>query len=316
MPDAGWPHVDFYSLTDGMALGGTYFGGGGFLLKNSPSDMEMEALQTIPYDLGYRSLENGDEIVIQELRGASGSLAPGERFFVRGTYTLASTNEARLFLSVLATSGQTPERKNNWDNLVIKKGQGMFTLSTVMPEAGFPRLRYLSSDGKEFGEVSFGKGESLLTMSAGEYQRKMEAQFADPSNGCASSQVISNIPYELGSRSLENGDEILIQEVRGGDGSFVPGERFFVSGTYKLASRDEAILRLSVENTLGQTPQPDGRNNAIVKKGGGSFDFSIIMPDAGYPRISLISLDRRKAFGCVYFGKGETLSRTPLNISN
>ncbi len=110
----------------------------------------------INYELGDADFHEGDAITLEEVRGTSGDFSVGDYFIVRGTYTLQSRAEATLSLSV--TGGSTTG--NARGRLDVTQGTGRFELATRMPYDGYPHVTL--RDGKPFGGVYFGKGQTVL----------------------------------------------------------------------------------------------------------------------------------------------------------
>jgi hypothetical protein len=86
-----------------------------------------------------------------------------------------------------------------------------------------------------------------------------------------------------------NGDNIQILEVRGPSDRLMVGNTYEVRGTYKLVSRDKAVLALNV-TTDGSKPHeshPDlPKQKIIVEKGEGSFTLQFHMWTEGNPHVS------------------------------
>jgi hypothetical protein len=86
-----------------------------------------------------------------------------------------------------------------------------------------------------------------------------------------------------------HGDSIKIQEVRGPSDMLVVGNTYEVRGTYKLVSRDKAVLAVNVSADASQphTSHPDVPNQKmIVEKGEGSFTLHFHMWHDGKPHVS------------------------------
>ncbi len=148
MPYPAYPHVSFYSHHSGHSLGGVYFGHGDTLLQHKPwghaqpaGSAPPIALDPIPkspegyafgvvYQLGDANLRNGDEIEITDVRGTRSKIEPGGAYRVRGRYTLASRDRARIAFFTTAKSssaGSSPVLPQQVQEVV--RGSGTFELA-------------------------------------------------------------------------------------------------------------------------------------------------------------------------------------------
>jgi beta-lactamase regulating signal transducer with metallopeptidase domain len=117
----------------------------------------------VPFELGETKFLKDDEITILEVRGTAKTFAPGNIYWIKGTYTLASHDQAQLQASVTAT--ESGAAAGNWfksQNLIVTQGTGTFTLFLPMTYTGFPHLSFYTVDGGNgFGGVYFGTGNSV-----------------------------------------------------------------------------------------------------------------------------------------------------------
>lgn len=132
--------------------------------------------------------------------------------------------------------------------------------------------------------------------------RAQERTPIDPARDC--SHVVQ---FELGRAEFEPGDSITIQEVRGNTDLIQIDGTYCVTGTYTLASQDEANLCF-FSTTTNRTSSPsrvDPAQMVRVTKGTGAFSLAKRMNDDGYLHVTFYSLKTRGDFGGVYFGQGQ-----------
>ena len=128
----------------------------------------------------------------------------------------------------------------------------------------------------------------------------------DPDRDCP-----REVPYELGASEFEAGDSIIIQTVRGSSDLILTGETYCVTGTYTLASQDEADISLFATTTNRRSsPSPvDAQQTMRVMRGTGSFLLLKRMTDDGYLHVTFYSRKNGQGFGGVYFGQGQGVLR-------
>lgn len=118
----------------------------------------------VPFEQGATQLEKGDKITILEVRGTAETMAPGNIYWIRGTYKLASHDEAMLAAFITAreaANGTGPYLKVQ--TTTVKKGEGNFTLYLPMSCSGWPHISYYpAKGGGDFGGNYFGTGDSVL----------------------------------------------------------------------------------------------------------------------------------------------------------
>jgi hypothetical protein len=118
--------------------------------------------QIVPFKIGYSDLAGGDRITITEVHGTSDAISPGNTYQVKGTYHLASHDQATLAMSVTATRPQ--DARGFWasnQSINIQRGDGEFTVYECIPCPGYPHIT-IYADGKSVSDVYFGTGDSLL----------------------------------------------------------------------------------------------------------------------------------------------------------
>ena len=136
-------------------------------------------LHDIKFELGEAEFADGDNITIEQVLCTGEKLGIGEIAIVRGTYTLASHDEATLAFFVTAASPQgTPIDARQ--RTVVKKGTGSFELRHALWD-GYPHISfYPAKGGSCFGGVYFGVGDSVLKQKGWSYK-------TGPTNGAVDS---------------------------------------------------------------------------------------------------------------------------------
>jgi RNA polymerase sigma factor (sigma-70 family) len=134
------------------------------------ADVKPESSRTseFPFSLRFeqgatRFLE-GDKITILEVRGTADTIAPGNIYWIKGTYTLGSHNRAMLAAFTTAMKkedGYAPYLKVQ--SATVDRGSGTFTLFLPMNSKGWPHVSFYPADGgSDFGGNYFGTGDSVL----------------------------------------------------------------------------------------------------------------------------------------------------------
>jgi RNA polymerase sigma-70 factor (ECF subfamily) len=118
----------------------------------------------VKFEQGATRFLDGDQICILEVRGTEGAMTPGNLYWIRGTYTLASRDRAVLAAYTTAMSpadGKGPTMKVQ--ATVVDRGEGRFTLYLPMSYQGWPHVSfYPAGGGESFGGNYFGTGDSVL----------------------------------------------------------------------------------------------------------------------------------------------------------
>jgi hypothetical protein len=117
---------------------------------------------TVPFERGATEFLPGDSITIQQVRGTSATIRTGETYYVEGTYTLASRDQADL--AVFATTASAVSTPTDPSQITrVKKGTGTFRLVKTMRGEGYLHLSfYPVPGGSAFGGIYFGQGEGVL----------------------------------------------------------------------------------------------------------------------------------------------------------
>jgi beta-lactamase regulating signal transducer with metallopeptidase domain len=118
----------------------------------------------VRFEQGATRFLNGDKITILEVRGTADTFAPGNIYWIKGTYTLASHDRAMLAAYTTAkdakngTGGYLKVQTN-----IVARGQGTFTLYLPLSYQGWPHVSFYPADGGDgFGGNYFGTGDSVL----------------------------------------------------------------------------------------------------------------------------------------------------------
>ena len=127
----------------------------------------------------------------------------------------------------------------------------------------------------------------------------------------ATSEFPFVVQFEQGATRFEPGDEITIEEVRGTAETFVPGNIYWIKGTYKLASHDSAGLSAytTAMEAKDAISTPFKVQSVRVDRGSGTFTLFLPMSCRGWPHISFYPIERGESFSGNYFGTGDSVLR-------
>jgi hypothetical protein len=135
----------------------------------APATQASLPLHEIKFELGDAEFADGDNITIEQVLCTGEKLGIGEIAIVRGTYTLASHDEAQLGFHVTARS-PNPTPINPRQQQLVKKGSGSFELRHALWD-GYPHVTfYPTKAGSGFGGVYFGVGDSVLKKKGWSYK--------------------------------------------------------------------------------------------------------------------------------------------------
>ena len=124
---------------------------------------------------------------------------------------------------------------------------------------------------------------------------------ATPTPVSASNDAL--VPFERGFTFSRTGDDVVVDEVRGTQGTFVAGDSYHVRGHYKLVSAANATLAVYVTN--GHCDEDS--NHLVVPRGTGTFDVALDIRTMGYPHVGLYPMPSGKAVATGYFGAGASV---------
>jgi beta-lactamase regulating signal transducer with metallopeptidase domain len=118
----------------------------------------------VRFEQGATRFLDGDKITILEIRGTAETFTPGNIYWIKGKYTLASRDRAMLaaFTTAMdAENGTGPYLKVQ--TTVANRGDGTFTLFLPMSCRGWPHVSFYPADnGESFGGNYIGTGDSVL----------------------------------------------------------------------------------------------------------------------------------------------------------
>ena len=141
-----------------------------------------------------------------------------------------------------------------------------------------------------------------------------ETQTRGPAVGQSGGGLSRRVAFEVGETYLRDGDRIAIDEIHGTADTIKEGNVYEVKGTYRLASRDKAML--AVYTTVGSADPtawrfrdvPDQKTQSMtVERGEGRFTLVFYMWQKGCPHVSFYS--DKESFASVYFGTGDCVFR-------
>jgi RNA polymerase sigma factor (sigma-70 family) len=120
--------------------------------------------------------------------------------------------------------------------------------------------------------------------------------------------------FQLGSSKFLNGDQITISSIRGSSEVLAPGNSYVVTGTYTLASQQNAMLALYTSSSrVGVNDNgPYGHNFVEMHKGSGAFSLELYFRIDGYPHVSIYPTAGGDVLGSLYFGSGKYVLRQQL----
>jgi beta-lactamase regulating signal transducer with metallopeptidase domain len=116
--------------------------------KPFPAALPQDLSHEVPFKIGQTYFNSGDSLTIQEIRGSSDHVAALNNYEIKGSYHLVSRQQATLAVYVTSWA-QNPPGQNDCDPIIIKKGDGEFTIKLHMWSDGSPHVSIYapSSDG-------------------------------------------------------------------------------------------------------------------------------------------------------------------------
>jgi hypothetical protein len=154
----------FVQTTGSEALGGPAEKTPAIPAGKADSPTTSEFPHVLKFEQGATKFLNGDKITIVEVRGTADTFTPGNIYWIRGTYTLASHDRATV--AAYTTAMDAANGTNTpftVQSTVLNKGDGTFTLFLPMSYRGWPHVSFYPADGGEgFGGNYFGTGDSVL----------------------------------------------------------------------------------------------------------------------------------------------------------
>jgi hypothetical protein len=124
----------------------------------------LEFPHAVKFEQGATRFLKGDKITIQEVRGTADTFSPGNLYWIKGTYTLASHKRASLDAYITAMDSQNARSASfKVQTTTVDEGSGTFTLILPMSYRGWPHVSFYPADGgSDFGGNYFGTGDSVL----------------------------------------------------------------------------------------------------------------------------------------------------------
>jgi hypothetical protein len=128
--------------------------------SNAPTASEFPYV--LKFEQGAISFKDGDKITIHEVRGTAPTFAPGNIYWIRGTYTLDSHDNALLAANTtVKDAAHGTSDSYSVQHMNVDKGTGTFTLFLPMLYDGWPHVSFYAG-GKSMGGIYFGTGDSVL----------------------------------------------------------------------------------------------------------------------------------------------------------
>ena len=120
--------------------------------------------EVVPFEQGTTKFIDGDRISITEVRGTEDVIRPGNIYCIKGTYTLASHEQAVLAAYVTAmNAGEGRSGTLKVQKMTVNKGEGTFMLFLPMTIRGWPHVSFYSVEtGENLGGNYFGTGDCVL----------------------------------------------------------------------------------------------------------------------------------------------------------
>jgi beta-lactamase regulating signal transducer with metallopeptidase domain len=264
----------------------------------------------VKFEQGATQFSNGDKITIDEIRGTADMFTPGNIYWIKGTYKLASHERATLAAYTTAMDSKNGTGYSfNVQTTVANQGEGTFTLFLPMSCRGWPHVSFYG-DGESFGGNYFGTGDSVLKQWWGSKQTGQRATTAPAGSSNIENANFSHVVrFEQGATRFFDGDGITILEVRGTADTFTPGSIYRIKGTYRLASHDRAMLAAytTAMDAANGTSASHKVQTTVVNRGDGTFTLFLPMSCRGWPHVSFYPAEGGEGFGGNYFGTGDSV---------
>jgi beta-lactamase regulating signal transducer with metallopeptidase domain len=119
---------------------------------------------TVRFEQGASKLPDGDKIAITEVRGTASSFTPGNIYWIKGTYTLASRDKAVLLAATTAADSKFGTGSTfKVQQTIVDRGTGTFALFLPMSCQGWPHVSFYPTEGGgDIGGTYFGTGDFVL----------------------------------------------------------------------------------------------------------------------------------------------------------
>jgi hypothetical protein len=135
---------------------------------NSSAKGETVATSEFPYvvkfEQGATQFLDGDNITILEVRGTAETFVPGNIYWIKGRYTLASHERATLAAYTTAMEARYGTGDSYKPQVVqAEQGESTFTLFLPILHRGWPHVSFYPADGgSDFGGNYFGTEDCVL----------------------------------------------------------------------------------------------------------------------------------------------------------
>jgi beta-lactamase regulating signal transducer with metallopeptidase domain len=314
----------FVETTSGKARAGSSDPATTSTGRNADPAAAAEFPYAVRFEQGATRFLDGDKITIEQVRGTADTFTPGNIYWIKGTYTLASHHRA--MLAAYITAADSADGKGAYlkvQTTGATEGNGSFTLFLPMPYRGWPHVSFYPADGgSDFGGNYFGTGDSVLKEWWGSLRAARNAAKAPAGSRTDASaprppnlevqvpaEFLHVVQFEQGATRFLNGDKITILEVKGSADKFAPNQFYQIKGTYTLASHNRATLAAYV--TAADAADGNGSSfkvqTTVVDRGDGTFTLILPMSCRGWPHVSFYPTDGGSDFGGSYFGTGDSV---------
>lgn len=276
------------------------------LLQAAPA-----GLTNINFTTSQAQFAAGDSITIQEVLALSPTLAVGDTFVVRGTYTLQSQAAATMSISLTTTEpvgvpNQPTARRS------IAAGTGTFEMEYTVQFAGTIYIAFTPvAGGSSFGRIYF----------AGSPGPGGGTTNPPPSNPTGTPPIstagLSSVPFATSRASFATGDAITITEVLASSPRIEAGDTLVVRGTYTLQSRAAAMLAVSLTtNVPGVSAPIAAQSRKTVDSGTGTFELAYEIKQPGSLHVTFYPATSGSSFGGVYFAAPGSTGSTTVAVNN
>ena len=276
------------------------------LLQAAPA-----GLTNINFTTSQAQFAAGDSITIQEVLALSPTLAVGDTFVVRGTYTLQSQAAATMSISLTTTEpvgvpNQSTARRS------ITAGTGTFEMEYTVQFAGTIYIAFTPvAGGSSFGRIYF----------AGSPGPGGGTTNPPPSNPTGTPPIstagLSSVPFATSRASFATGDAITITEVLASSPRIEAGDTLVVRGTYTLQSRAAAMLAVSLTtNVPGVSTPIAAQSRKTVDSGTGTFELAYEIKQPGSLHVTFYPATSGSSFGGVYFAAPGSTGSTTVAVNN
>ncbi|HWB11893.1 MAG TPA: hypothetical protein VG826_21865 [Pirellulales bacterium] len=265
----------------------------------------------VKFEQGATRFLDGDNISILEIRGTAETFTPGNRYWIRGEYTLKSHDGAMVAAYTTAMDAENGRSASlRIQSTVVDKGSGTFTLILPMGYRGWPHVSFYPAGGGDgFGGNYFGTGDSVLKRWWGSKDDQAASAACDTS--FLAKRFKYRIEFETGRTQTQNGGHLEIREVWGTRPKIEVGGQYLVRGKYVMPSKKPGKLYFyaTASGAWGNTASLDLQSTP-VDPGEGEFELIHGMAGPGYFHLILTDADDYSQwFANVYFGTGDNVYR-------